>query len=123
MTALVILPGLDGTGRLLDAFCARLGRSGIAAEAMVYPTEAPLGYAALEAHVRAQIAARSPSALRYRRIGALRCSPAARSGMMAAMPPRAARRRECACVRSAAPPNPPHLQSLPLRRLRVWRWR
>jgi pimeloyl-ACP methyl ester carboxylesterase len=69
MTDVVILPGLDGTGRLLAAFCARLRRSGIAAQAMVYPADVPMGYDALEAHVRAQLGARSPSAAPFVLLG------------------------------------------------------
>ncbi len=63
MTALVILPGLDGTGRLLDAFRARLGRSGIAAEAIAYPTDVAMGYAELDACVRQRLPTRGPFVL------------------------------------------------------------
>lgn len=63
MTALVILPGLDGTGRLLDAFCACLGRSGIAAEAIAYPTDVAMGYAELDAWVRPRLPTNGPFVL------------------------------------------------------------
>lgn len=63
MTALVILPGLDGTGRLLDAFCACLGRSGIAAEAIAYPTDVAMGYAELDACVRPRLPTNGPFVL------------------------------------------------------------
>lgn len=63
MTALVILPGLDGTGRLLDAFCARLGRSGVAAEAIAYPTDVAMGYAELDACVRPRLPTNGPFVL------------------------------------------------------------
>lgn len=63
MTALVILPGLDGTGRPLDAFCARLGRSGVAAEAIAYPTDVAMGYAELDAQVRPRLPTNGPFVL------------------------------------------------------------
>lgn len=63
MTALVILPGLDGTGRPLDAFCARLGRSGVAAEAIAYPTDVAMGYAELDAWVRPRLPTNGPFVL------------------------------------------------------------
>ncbi len=63
VTALVILPGLDGTGRLLDAFCARLRLSGIAAEAIVYPTDVAMGYAELDAYVRRRLPSSAPFVL------------------------------------------------------------
>lgn len=63
MTALVILPGLDGTGRLLDGFCARLDRGGIAARSIAYPTDVAMGYDELEAYVRSRLPTTAPFAL------------------------------------------------------------
>ena len=48
MVDVVILPGLDGTGTLLESFCAELGARGIRAHAIVYPTDRPDGYDGLE---------------------------------------------------------------------------
>jgi pimeloyl-[acyl-carrier protein] methyl ester esterase len=55
MTAVVVLPGLDGTTALLEEFCACLAGLGIAARAIAYPTNRPLGYEQLEPLVRAQL--------------------------------------------------------------------
>jgi pimeloyl-[acyl-carrier protein] methyl ester esterase len=55
MTELVILPGLDGTGTLLDAFCGRLSDLGVAARTICYPTDQSIDYVALETFVRAQL--------------------------------------------------------------------
>lgn len=63
MIEVVILPGLDGTGRLLDAFCARLGRSGVRARAMAYPVDVPTGYAGLDAYVRPRLPTTAPFVL------------------------------------------------------------
>jgi pimeloyl-ACP methyl ester carboxylesterase len=48
---IVILPGLDGTGRLLTDFAARLNRRH-PVEVIVYPTREPLGYDALLDYVK-----------------------------------------------------------------------
>ena len=50
MTRLVLLPGMDGTGNLFDAFIDALDND-LAAQVVRYPTQAPLDYAALEAFV------------------------------------------------------------------------
>lgn len=63
MTGIVVLPGLDGTGRLLDAFCARLGALGVPARAVAYPADVPLGYAALEPIARAALPTDRPFVL------------------------------------------------------------
>ena len=56
MTGLCILPGLDGTTRMLDTFIAAARDAGIGeVRAIAYPPDRPLGYAALEAHVRAAL--------------------------------------------------------------------
>lgn len=55
MTAVVILPGLDGTSALLAEFCESLSALGVAARAVAYPPDRPLGYEQLEALVRAQL--------------------------------------------------------------------
>lgn len=55
MTALVILPGLDGTAELLSAFCFATEQLGVSARAIAYPADRPLGYSELEQLVRAQL--------------------------------------------------------------------
>ncbi len=55
MTEVVILPGLDGTARLLDSFCLYLGKQGLHARAIAYPPDRPYGYAELEQFVRPQL--------------------------------------------------------------------
>lgn len=55
----LVLPGMDGGAALLAEFCARLGQVGQAnngAEALPYPRDEVLDYAALEACVRARLA-------------------------------------------------------------------
>ena len=51
MTALVLLPGMDGTG---DLFAPLLSALSPALRTIVirYPSDRPLGYAELEAHAR-----------------------------------------------------------------------
>lgn len=56
----MILPGLDGTTALLDAFCSRLLQLGVGARAIAYPTDQPAGYLELEAMVRAQLVGARP---------------------------------------------------------------
>ena len=63
MTAVVILPGLDGTTVLLEEFCAALGRLGVSARAIGYPTTRVLGYEELEQSVRAQLPTTEPYVL------------------------------------------------------------
>lgn len=55
MTAVVILPGLDGTGALLGAFCAAIEELGVGARALAYPADRALAYGELEPLVRAQL--------------------------------------------------------------------
>lgn len=55
MTEVVILPGLDGTGALLEAFCSCLCELGISARVLAYPADRPLGYEQLEQLVRVQL--------------------------------------------------------------------
>jgi len=57
MAEVVILPGLDGTARLLESFCSRLCALGVPARAIAYPTDRPMGYMELEQLVRAQLPA------------------------------------------------------------------
>jgi len=52
MVALVLLPGMDGTGALFAEFSASLGQP-IRPIVVSYPEDRALGYAALTAHVRA----------------------------------------------------------------------
>ena len=56
MITLVLLPGMDGTGRLFDPFLDSLG-AGIDVLRIRYPTNAPMGYVELEKRVRASIPA------------------------------------------------------------------
>lgn len=53
---LVLLPGLDGTGKLFSELVRALG-SDIDAQIVSYPVDRPLGYAELEALVRAALPA------------------------------------------------------------------
>jgi pimeloyl-ACP methyl ester carboxylesterase len=53
---LVLLPGLDGTGKLFSELVRALG-SDIDAQIVSYPVDQPLGYAELEALVRAALPA------------------------------------------------------------------
>lgn len=55
MAAIVILPGLDGTGTLLDGFCGVLGALGVQASTVAYPLDRPVDYGELEPLVRAQL--------------------------------------------------------------------
>lgn len=52
---LVLLPGLDGTGRLFAPLIKALAVHGIAARVIGYPAHESLGYAELERRVRAQL--------------------------------------------------------------------
>lgn len=63
MTEVVILPGLDGTTLLLEPFLACLSRLGIAARAIAYPADAPLGYDGLEEFVRPRLPSGTPFVL------------------------------------------------------------
>ncbi|MGY3265539.1 alpha/beta fold hydrolase [Lysobacter sp. HA35] len=54
MTAVVVLPGLDGTGALLEGFCSALEALGVPASAVTYPRDRPLGYSELDPFARAQ---------------------------------------------------------------------
>ena len=56
---LVLLPGLDGTGQLFDAFVNALGTRA-AVHIVRYPTSKSLGYEELERLVRAQLPSREP---------------------------------------------------------------
>jgi pimeloyl-ACP methyl ester carboxylesterase len=53
---LILLPGLDGTGKLFSGFVRALG-SDIDAQIISYPVDQPLGYAELETLVRAALPA------------------------------------------------------------------
>lgn len=59
MTTLVVLPGMDGTGLLLDAFVSALG-SGFSVKIIRYPANEPLTYPALEALARAALPEQGP---------------------------------------------------------------
>jgi pimeloyl-ACP methyl ester carboxylesterase len=51
---LVLLPGLDGTGKLFTAFVQALGID-VDSRIIVYPTDQPLGYEQLEDRVRTEL--------------------------------------------------------------------
>ncbi len=59
LTALALLPGLDGTGSLFDAFTACLDRE-IETIVIAYPADTPLGYRELEARIRSRLPADRP---------------------------------------------------------------
>lgn len=64
MTDLYILPGLDGTTRMLDAFIAAARSAGFGnAHAIGYPPDQPLGYAELETFARAALPRHAPFVL------------------------------------------------------------
>lgn len=63
MTALYILPGLDGTTRMLHDFIAAARPSFAAVQAIAYPTDTVLGYRELEAHARAALPRDTPFVL------------------------------------------------------------
>jgi pimeloyl-[acyl-carrier protein] methyl ester esterase len=59
---LILLPGLDGTGKLFAEFLKALD-PGLSVQVVSYPPDVPLGYDALEARVRAALPARGPFVL------------------------------------------------------------
>ena len=63
MPEVVILPGLDGTTALLEAFCSQLSAIGVHAKAIAYPPDNAMGYRELEAFVRARLAPTGPFVL------------------------------------------------------------
>lgn len=52
---LILLPGLDGTGRLFAPLVKELAQCGASARAIGYPSHDALDYVALERHVRAEL--------------------------------------------------------------------
>lgn len=62
LPTLVLLPGMDGTGQLFDSFIAALGDE-FSVNVVRYPTTEPLGYAELEALVRAALPTDGPFVL------------------------------------------------------------
>ncbi len=52
---LILLPGLDGTGRLFAPLMESLAGCGVSARVIGYPTHDALDYVALERHVRAEL--------------------------------------------------------------------
>jgi pimeloyl-ACP methyl ester carboxylesterase len=54
LPTLILLPGLDGTGKLFSEFIKVLG-TGIDVQVVAYPTDEPLGYEELELRVRAAL--------------------------------------------------------------------
>ncbi|GAB2524335.1 hypothetical protein GCM10027188_29150 [Lysobacter humi (ex Lee et al. 2017)] len=63
MTAVVVLPGLDGTAALLAEFCSALSGMGAPARAIAYPVDQLLGYSELERVARAQFSPSEPFVL------------------------------------------------------------
>jgi len=63
MTAVVILPGLDGTTSLLEEFCSAVAELGVPAYAIAYPRDHPLGYNELQPLARAQLPSSQPFVL------------------------------------------------------------
>lgn len=64
MTDLYILPGLDGTTRMLDTFVAAARAAGFGSvHAIGYPPDQPLGYAELETFARAALPRHAPFVL------------------------------------------------------------
>jgi pimeloyl-[acyl-carrier protein] methyl ester esterase len=63
MTALVVLPGLDGTATLHTEFVASVGPAFDSVTVIPYPPNEALGYVALEALVRAQLPTATPFVL------------------------------------------------------------
>ena len=62
MPTLILLPGLDGTGKLFANFLKALDLS-LSTRVVTYPPEVPLGYDDLEALVRAALPTRRPFVL------------------------------------------------------------
>jgi pimeloyl-[acyl-carrier protein] methyl ester esterase len=60
---LILLPGLDGTTRLLAPFCAAVSDGFSAVHAIAYPTDRPLDYLALEAYARERLPRHEPFVL------------------------------------------------------------
>lgn len=63
MTALIVLPGLDGTGTLHADFLQAASASFDSARVIAYPVDLALDYAELEARVRADLPASEPFVL------------------------------------------------------------
>jgi pimeloyl-ACP methyl ester carboxylesterase len=63
MTALVVLPGLDGTATLHSAFAAAASPAFDSVTVVPYPTDQPLGYSALESLARAALPPVTPFVL------------------------------------------------------------
>ena len=60
---LIILPGLDGSGRLSVPFMEALGTHGIRSEVIAYPNDRAMGYDALRDWLRPQLLERPPFVL------------------------------------------------------------
>ncbi len=61
--SLILLPGLDGTTRLLDTFIDAVRPSFASVDAIAYPHDVPMDYAALEIHARARLPKDTPFVL------------------------------------------------------------
>lgn len=62
LPSLILLPGLDGTGKLLSAFVRTLSAD-VDTRIIGYPTDIPLGYEALEERVRTSLPQSHPFVL------------------------------------------------------------
>src|SRR5690349_8746161 len=62
MLKVVLLPGMDGTGTLFAPFITAL-EDAASIKIITYPTDQPLGYAALECLIRDQLPANEPFVL------------------------------------------------------------
>jgi hypothetical protein len=80
-TKLVLLPGLDGTGELYDAFTAAL--ADIETQVVSYPPDRELGYSELEQFIRERLP-RAVSIYRLRKIDSYRVPRWRRSSASAA---------------------------------------
>jgi pimeloyl-ACP methyl ester carboxylesterase len=114
---LVMLPGLDGTGRLLDRFAAAAAPAGVEPKVVPYPPDRVLGYAALEELVRRELPPDRPFALLGESFGgplALRVAAARPPGLRALVLASSFHRRPAAGWLRALRPLAPAFFNLPL---------
>lgn len=113
---LVMLPGLDGTGRLLERF-ANAPPAGVEPKVLAYPPDRILGYGALEELVRRELPADRPFALLGESFGgplALRVAAARPPGLRAVIVSSSFHRRPAAGWLRALRPLAPAFFNLPL---------
>jgi pimeloyl-[acyl-carrier protein] methyl ester esterase len=115
---LVLLPGLDGTGKLFKSFVAALGTK-VNTQIVAYPIDEPLGYAELETLVRAEL----PTDRRYVLLGESFSGPLA---IRIAADPPAGLVGVILCVTFAKNPQPllawtrPWTAAMPVKGLASW---